>query len=135
MLALLTEAATAPSVGRRPVLRVVHFNIAHGPFLGACRGVFCDPFEPSDEHYLAQLARVDEVVGRVRASLERAGVWEGSAVAILSDHEFRRRTPAAEHAHVPLLMKRPGQRARVDVWGEVRTEVVVGELVRAFPGG
>jgi len=132
MLDLLTRAASTPTVGERPVLRLVHFNIAHGPFLGACRGVWCDPFEPSDENYRAQLGHVDETVGRVRTALEQAGLWEASVVVVLSDHELRRRAPAAEHAHVPLIVKAAGQTTGRAVWDPVQTEVVLREAVQAF---
>lgn len=132
MLQLLTGAAASPVEDSRPLLRLVHFNIAHGPFLGACGGWACNPFDPSEANYLAQLARVDEAIGKVRAALERSHVWDRSTIVILSDHEFRRRTTAAEYTHVPLIAKRQGQVERRDITEDARAEAVVADLVRTF---
>ena len=57
MLRILTEVASSPTEGSRPVFRFVHFNIAHAPFIGACQSVRCDPFDLNDQSYGAQLTR------------------------------------------------------------------------------
>lgn len=132
MLRLLTEAASSPARERRPLVRLVHFNIAHGPFIGACSGFGCDPFDPTDANYLAQLTRVDEAIGTVRAALEQAHTWDQSVIVVTSDHEFRRRTPPAEYAHVPLIVKRQGQLEREDVVQDTQTETVIAQIVRAY---
>jgi hypothetical protein len=75
---------------------------------------------------------VNEVIGKVRAALERSHVWDRSAIVILSDHEFRRRTMPAEHTHVPLIAKRQGQVDRLDINEDARAETVVADLVRAY---
>ena len=135
MLRLFTDVAVSPVPDTRPVLRLVHFNIAHGPFLGDCGGIGCNPFDPSDANYLAQLSRVDEVIGTVRAALEEARAWDQSVIAVLSDHEFRRRTPAAEHTHVPLIVKLQAQMERADVQQDTRAETALADLVRTFRVG
>ena len=39
--------------------------------------------------YLGNLVLADRYLGEVRRSMERAGVWDDSAVLVTSDHEWR----------------------------------------------
>ena len=78
-----------------------------------------------DTNYLDNLALVDRTVGEIRAALEKAGLWESTALMITSDHAVR---PAMWHGRynwnaaferligpgasrtVPFILKLPRQR-------------------------
>ncbi|ANM28922.1 hypothetical protein ABI59_03820 [Acidobacteria bacterium Mor1] len=68
--------------------------------------------------YDGELAFADEQFGRLRAGLERMGLWEDSLVIVVADHgeEFwdhggfeHGHSHHRELLHVPLIVKRPGE--------------------------
>lgn len=84
-----------------------------------------------NSNYLDNLALADRILGELRHRMEVAGVWESSAVMVMSDHPFRpflwsregpwsaeeeRLTGGGTAPFVPWMVKLPGQRvaARID---------------------
>ncbi|MEW6319679.1 MAG: sulfatase-like hydrolase/transferase [Acidobacteriota bacterium] len=126
-LAERLEAHAASPFGATPTLRLVHFSVPHLPFVFTRDGYAPtgDPFGDREDTYMAQLAYVDAIVGRVIGVHERTPV----IVVITSDHEWRAVTPRDEWPRIPLLVRMPGQQQREDVTTDVRVEDILRDLV------
>lgn len=74
-------------------------------------------------NYLENQILADRALGELRRSMEEAGVWDSSAVIVLSDHGYRA-LPGERH---PLLLIKPPYQGRVST--EVHRRV---KLVRVF---
>ena len=67
-----------------------------------------------------QLIYTDGVLGALFARLRKAGKYDRSTIVLTSDHTWRR-NPDVPYgkggvwSHVPLLVKYPGQRTRLDI--------------------
>jgi hypothetical protein len=85
---------------------------------------FHDPYltRHNEQRYLLQLGFVDRLLGRVLGRLKAAGLYDDTLIVLTADHGFAwqvgvstRRSVSAANVHeltpVPLLVKRPGQRA------------------------
>lgn len=97
---------------------------------------------------LLQIGYVDRQLGRVRAQMERAGIWKRALVVVTADHgyawqvgvESRRRTNASNvHmiAPVPLFIKAPGQRSGRTLDSYVRSVDVlptIADILNISPG-
>ncbi len=120
-----------------PTLYFLHVLLPHYPWTtlpsgrsypGAARtiGFAAGTWLPDDwvvaqayQRFLLQLGHVDGLIGRLRARLEQAGVWDDALVVVAADHglslqagERRRRITASaweDIAYAPLFVKRPGQ--------------------------
>ena len=103
----------------------------------------------SSNDYLDNLALVDRTVGEMRHTLERAGLWEKSAILISADHGLRpalwrghyswteemdRVTAGGASETVPFIVKPPGRNAPM-VYGMPFSNVVTGALNLAILGG
>jgi arylsulfatase A-like enzyme/Flp pilus assembly protein TadD len=98
----------------RPFFMWVHLYDAHDPY---------DPPEPfktryADTPYDGEIAYVDSAVGKLIDQLRAAGVYEGSVIAVMSDHgeslgehgeAFHGFFLYDETIHVPLMIKLPGE--------------------------
>jgi hypothetical protein len=129
-----------PRAGRPPAY-VVHFLLPHVPWRYLPSGVRYPEPGPNDipglisgvgwgpnaglvrqgwARHLLQVGFADRLVGRLRANLERAGLWDRALVVVTADHggsfrpaEARRPIDTANFADVagvPLFVKRPFQR-------------------------
>jgi Sulfatase len=85
---------------------------------------FHDPYltRHNEQRYLLQLGFVDRLLGRLLRRLKAAGIYDDTLMVLTADHGFAwqvgvstRRSVSASNVHelttVPLLVKRPGQRA------------------------
>jgi arylsulfatase A-like enzyme len=114
------KAVASPDVG----LAFVHLPVPHGPNI---YDRSLDQFTSNGaSSYLDNLELADRAVGELRSAIERAGLWEHTALLISSDHCYRsvmwqpwktNRDAAAigrtmDH-RVPFLVKLPGQTVSV----------------------
>jgi arylsulfatase A-like enzyme len=106
-----------PGIG----LALIHVPVPHPPaFYSRARRAYA---ATGTENYFDSVALADEALGRLRGSLENAGLWDRTAVLVSSDHGWRIEawrtgadwTPeeeSASHGHtlsVPFLLKLHGQ--------------------------
>ena len=115
----------------QPRFRFVHFSLPHLPFVFHREGYgnAGDPMRQDTQNYESNLEYVDTVVGRLVAALKEAGAFDESVVVITSDHEYRgEHLDPEEGAHVPLLIKRAGQRGREIVTDPVQSERILAGL-------
>jgi Type I phosphodiesterase / nucleotide pyrophosphatase len=92
---------------------------------------------------------VDRTIGELRASMEAAGTWNNSTVIISSDHPYRTwlwgsinqrkhgakaTSTAGLFAHVPLIVKLPGQHNAVRYERQFNT-LVLHDLILALLHG
>jgi hypothetical protein len=107
-----------------PIFQFVHFSIPHLPFIynGDIYDPADDPFLQNDDNYVKQLKYVDHIVGRLIAELKNHKRFHNSYVVLLSDHAYRimRKGNARR---IPLIVKRPGQKRREDIYETTRAEV------------
>jgi hypothetical protein len=116
-----------------PLFVLVHFSIPHLPFVfdGERYAPPADPFLQDVTNYERQLGHVDYLFGRLLDELARRNRLDGSYVAVLSDHGYRAIHPGRRARRVPLIVKRPFQRTRVDVDARFPTEHVLSLLLDA----
>jgi len=131
-----------PARPGRPPAYVVHFVLPHVPWRYLPSGARYPEPGPNDipglvtgvgwgpnaalvregwARHLLQVGFADRLVARLRARLERAGLWDRALVVVTADHgasfrpaEARRPVEAANFAdiaNVPLFVKRPFQRS------------------------
>jgi arylsulfatase A-like enzyme/Tfp pilus assembly protein PilF len=97
----------------KPFLAWIHYWDAHQPFLAP------PPYDQlfADDLYRAEIAFVDESLGRILDELERQGVLEHTLVVVTGDHgEGRGEHDEETHSqlaynatlHVPLIVRMPG---------------------------
>jgi Sulfatase len=130
-----------PAAAGKPAAYIVHFILPHvpwrylpsgrrypepgptdvpGPISGVGWGPNADLVREGWARHLLQVGFADRLVGQLRASLERAGLWDRALVVVTADHgaSFRpagARRPVdsenfADIANVPLFVKQPFQR-------------------------
>jgi len=117
-------------------LVALHWPIPHGPFFydrtrrdhsGANRAPY---------GYLDNLVLADEMLGLVRAELERSRVGERTVLIVTSDHWWRisPQLDGVLDQRVPFIVKFPDETARVQ-WHEHFETVHTGELILELLGG
>lgn len=90
-----------------PAFRLIfiHWPVPHHPFI--YDRVKNDFNRDSETTYEDNLALVDRTLVEMRATLEKAGMWDSAAILITSDHPRISRNHDVEP--VPFLLKLPGQ--------------------------
>ncbi len=112
--------------------RFVHFSVPHLPFVYDASGYHVvDPMRNSAANYEGQLRYVDQMIGHIVAALREAGVFDGSTVVIMSDHEYRALTDPRFVSHIPLIVKHSGQREPALVSEPARAEEVLHAIVQS----
>jgi phosphoglycerol transferase MdoB-like AlkP superfamily enzyme len=116
----------------------VHFSVPHLPFVFDASG-YNPPLNPlqtsPDDAYVRQLHYTDRLVGELMTGLERSGAYDASHIVLLSDHGFRFGGREGDPRHVPFIVKKGGQRQRVDVTMAERGELLLRQVVEAACGG
>jgi membrane-anchored protein YejM (alkaline phosphatase superfamily) len=102
---------------------VLHIPVPHFPFCYSAEGQ--RPLESeyplgSEDLAREQLAYTDRLIGELLDGLKRLGKYERATIVLTSDHTWRNdpelRHGSARHwSHVPLLIKFPGQKERIEV--------------------
>lgn len=106
----------------------VHWPIPHAPFIYDHRTGRFSADRPTD--YAGNLALMDRTIGEIRAQLEAAGLWDGAALVITSDHAWERRAVSP----VPFLLKLPGQKKGIEYPKQFNTLVTSELLLQLLSG-
>jgi arylsulfatase A-like enzyme len=136
----LREHSLAAVVEPQQNLIFVHLPIPHpdGIYNRSKRELTND--EAND--YSDNLALADRTLGELRLAMEKAGIWDSSAVVVSSDHPLRLmwsglypsgafgRDDNHKHPTIPFLWKTPGQREAMTYGPEFNT-VLTQQLVLA----
>ncbi len=85
MLQQAKEFATDDSLG----LVLLHMPVPHGPAIYDRRRRALTVLTAQPDWYLDNLALADRTLGEIRRAMEKAGLWESSAVLVSSDHSLR----------------------------------------------
>ena len=120
--AIIHDASAPPS--RRPVLRWVHFNVPHVPWLRNTGVLAIRAFDNTRDRYFAQLDEVDRALSTVLRSAESD---DHIIVVVTADHGSRR-GHAGDHLHVPLIVWHRGW-TREDVLSQVRVRDVLDDII------
>jgi hypothetical protein len=90
---------------------LIHMPAPHEPFIYDRRTQKTDRANPGLRNYFDELALADRSMGELREAMERAGVWDSTAVIVSSDHWYRskRFIGYPPDTRVPFLVKLPGQ--------------------------
>ena len=109
--------------GRPGQFAVFHIPVPHFPFCYSAEGQ--RPLEKeypleSAELAMEQLVYTDRLIGELLDVLKRIGKYERATIVLTSDHTWRNDPElpprSARHwSHVPLFIKFPGQKERIDV--------------------
>jgi membrane-anchored protein YejM (alkaline phosphatase superfamily) len=116
-------AATAPGEG--PVLRWVHFNVPHRPWLAGNGILDAGAFEPDLRRNAAQLDEVDRALAMFLNGLRSAGRYDDATIVIIADHGERFGEKRDDPHHVPLVVRAPHGSARENVVEQVEVRDVL----------
>lgn len=96
----------------RPTFAVFHYQLPHGPHVFDRQGLELgnERSGRGDVVRAGNLHRLDAVIGELAAALRRSGKFDEAALVLFSDH-----AEGESSTHVPLIIKRPGQRAAEEV--------------------
>ena len=119
-------AATTPGPG--PVLRWIHFNVPHRPWLEGNGWFGADAFAPNPRRYEQQLAQVDRAVTSALDGLRAAGRYDDATIVLTSDHGARDGLRPESLLWVPLIVHAPGQSQREDVGSDVDVRRVLNDI-------
>ncbi len=82
----------------------MHASVPHGPFIWDRKAQHFTLFNMNSKGYYGNLILADRLLGAVRTSMERAGLWDNTVVFVTSDHGSNR------FGKVPFLLKMPRQK-------------------------
>jgi hypothetical protein len=127
-----TAFAERPMGASPPAFRLVHFSIPHLPFVFDEEG-YDPPFNPlrqrPDTWYVRQLHYADRLFGELMARMQQDGSFDRTTVVLFSDHGFRSQGRETNSRHVPFLVKRAGQAARMNVMEQTPAEQLLMQVV------
>jgi hypothetical protein len=136
IVARTREFAVRPLPSDRSVFRYVHFSIPHLPFVFGPDG-YDPPFDPlrqrPDTAYANQVRYVDRLFGALLSELGRSSALDQTTVVLFADHGFRSGGREEDTRHVPFIVRRPGQAARIDVTERIGGEVLLHRLAACQP--
>jgi hypothetical protein len=113
---------------KAPVFMFSHMYIPHIPFVFNRNGYYDnkEPFLQNSENYQRQLEYVDHLLGELINKMERNGIFESSEIIVLSDHNYRIMFPDKDD-HIPLIIKKPYQHTKKDIFDPVHAENILKE--------
>ena len=121
----------------------MHWNIPHPPGI---TGPQDGASKSSASTYVDNLRLLNQTVGEIRSTLEKAGLWDSSTILMSSDHPLRLKTWSVEKiappsvgsisqaSEVPFLLKMAGQRQGFAYSKPMQT-VVTKDLLLAIMKG
>jgi len=102
---LLLDHAKAAVTDTRLGLVLVHLNVPHNPVIFDRRRGRFTLHNGGPEGYLDNLVLADRALGELRETMEAAGLWERTALVVVSDHPRR---AGRYDNRVPFLIRLPG---------------------------
>lgn len=132
LLAKAQQMGSDPSLG----LVMVHFPLPHGPEIFDRNTGKITPFALHKDWYFDNLILADRMLGELRGAMERAGVWDSSAVIFSSDHSLREEMMPHPNPTplVPFMVKCPGQHVG-STYEVPMNAIITRDLIRAFELG
>lgn len=112
MIEKANQIAADPKYG----LILVHFPVPHAPHFYNLKTGRADLSNSPINGYHGSLKAADNALGRLRRAMERAGLWDKTAVLLSSDHSYRG-SPALDGKmdhRIPFMLKLAGQREGLD---------------------
>lgn len=138
----LTSTVLSRSTG--PTFALFHYPVPHDPYVFDAEGVkpLWAIYRRTLANYLDNVARMDSIVGEVMQKLDAAGKLDSSIIVLTADHawtddpELHRGDPTYSEmvTHIPLIMKFPYQKSRVDAHNPITTSRLE-RLIRAVLAG
>jgi hypothetical protein len=121
------EAAADPSLG----FVYLHLSMPHPPGIYDRESGRLTPFSLSSNGYLDNLVLADVVLGRIRAEMERAGIWDRTTFIVSSDHPLRSAEAVFGHGdpRIPFLVKVAGGSQSAEYAESVNT-ALLPDLIR-----
>lgn len=107
-----------------------HLFVTHVPFVFNRNGYYNnnEPFLQDSHNYLNAMEYADYILGEIIRKMKSNGSYESSELTVLADHNYRIMFPGKED-HIPLIIKRPYQKIRIDFRNPVHAEYVLKEEV------
>ncbi len=109
----MTAEGAAMAVRKDLDLVYCHFPVPHSPFIYDPSKRTLTSYTTHSRGYLDNLQLADHIFSRLREAMERAGVWNQTAVLVTADHGFRQSAKLGYGAgtkHVPWMIKWPDNR-------------------------
>jgi len=130
----ILEASLRDAVNRDLGLVLAHFPTPHAPHIFDRKTGQFTRKNSSEQGYWDSLVLADRTLGAMRAAMEKAGVWDSSAVLVTSDHSNR--TPLVDKAdtRIPFLLKPAGSKEGLE-YGEAFNTVLAHDLMLAMLNG
>ena len=133
----LLKSALKTTVDPRLNLVLLHFPVPHWPYFYNRRTGAYDLTNSLVYGYLDSLVLADLTLGKIRSSLESAGLWDRTTVLVSSDHSHRsapRNLDGKTNPRVPFLLKLAGQKNGVEFSQDFNT-VLTKDLLLAILKG
>lgn len=116
---------------KTPFLLFSHIFCTHVPFVFNKQGYYDNkaPYLRNSDNYIKSIEYADYLLGEFIKKMKETGKFETSEIVVLADHNYRIMFPGRE-SHIPLLIKKPNQLSRKDIFNPVNAEnVLKGVLV------
>lgn len=115
---------------KAPIFLFAHIYPPHMPFVFNRNGYYenKEPFLQNDENYQKQLEYVDHLLGELINKMKKNGIFVSSEIIVLSDHNYRIMFPDREN-QIPLIIKKPYQQAKKDIFEPAHAEHVLREVI------
>ncbi|HEX8985243.1 MAG TPA: sulfatase-like hydrolase/transferase [Bryobacteraceae bacterium] len=112
MMVRALAVATDPAYG----FTLLHLPVPHAPHAYSRRTGRFDLKNSPIRGYADSLALADRTIGDIRRALEKAGLWDSTAVLFTSDHGYRsaKAFDGRSDPRIPFLLKLPGQAAGME---------------------
>jgi hypothetical protein len=113
-----------------PIFMFSHIYSTHVPFVFNRNGYYenKEPFLQNSENYIKSLEYADHLLRELINKMKKNGIFESSEVIVLADHNYRIMFPDKE-SHIPLIIKKPYQKAKQDIFSPVQAEQTLREAV------
>lgn len=123
----------------RPTFAIFHYCLPHDPYIWAHgrmkQRITADMLDDHKlDNYLQNLRQLDVMVGELVDTLKKAGRYDEVMLIMLSDHSWQYE---GDRKHIPIIVKRPDQRERIDIDEPAGYHSVVAEIegvVRSLSG-
>lgn len=114
------------AVNRDNALFFTHLNIPHIPIVFDAKGNYTgeSPDQNSLANYHEELKHIDAILGALVQDIKKTADFDRSLIIVTADHAFRGDEVQGGHfedRHVPLIIKWPYQKSRIDVAEEFNT--------------